>query len=89
MLYIMYAIKLLSFGLFLEKISHPHPYATYQCSMIQFNGEDVSWESFSREQVAAGPFHGNASEHLGGSTRFVVYTHYLPSFQQSNIMQRK
>ena len=44
-------------------MSQPHPYAIFQCLMIQFNGEDASWES-------PGPFHRSASEHLGGSPGF-------------------
>ena len=48
---------------YLVKHVQPHPHATCQCSMIQFNGEDVSWKSFSREQVAADPLHGRTFEH--------------------------
>ena len=44
-------------------MSQPHPYAIFQCLMIQLNGEDASWES-------PGPFHRSASEHLGGSPGF-------------------
>ena len=42
------------------------------CNNSGFNdsGEDVSWESFSSEQVAACPLHGSTSEHLGGSPVF-------------------
>ena len=49
--------------MFSTNMSQPNPYAIFQCLMIQFNGEDASWES-------PGPFHRSASEHLGGSPGF-------------------